>query len=73
MNLEKSEEDRKLVTEAQPVADPHAMTDPNKGSELNKVDVKNSDDYDKMDLIVNDIKQVIFSILFAVVRTSVIY
>jgi hypothetical protein len=52
------QEDRKLTNEATPVEDVQ-MTDPTKGSEMNKVDVKSSDEYDKMDFIVNDIKQVI--------------
>jgi len=60
MNPESDHEDRKLNNEATPVQDDNQMTDPSKGSEMNKVDIKNADDYDKMDLIVNDIKQVIF-------------
>lgn len=58
MNSSDSQDDRKLTTEDQQ-ADPNAMTNPNQGSILNKVSVDGSDDYDKMDLIVNDIKQVI--------------
>ena len=58
MNSTSEQDDRKLTNEATPVQDDNQMTDPTKGSEMNKVDVKNSDEYDKMDLIVNDIKQV---------------
>ena len=58
LNPNSDQEDRKLTNEATPVQDDNQMTDPTKGSEMNKVDVKSSDEYDKMDLIVNDIKQV---------------
>ena len=53
-----TEDSRKLVSEATPYPDPK-LTDPTQGTDMNKIDVKNSDEYSKMDLIVNDIKQVI--------------
>lgn len=52
------EDSRKLVNEATPVVNTNQLTDPNSGSDLNKIDQKNSDEYDQMDEIVNDIKQV---------------
>ena len=52
-----AQNDRKLVTEATPSNDGQ-LTNPNQGSEMNKIDISSHDDYDKMDLIVNDIKQV---------------
>jgi hypothetical protein len=50
---------RKLVNEASPVVETNQLTNPNSGSDLNKIDGKNTDQYDQMDQIVNDIKQVI--------------
>lgn len=58
MNPTPDQDDRKLVSEATPVSDDNQMTDPTKGSDMNKVDIKGTDQYGKMDLIVNDIKQV---------------
>ena len=59
MNPTSEQTDRTLVEEASPVNDDNQLTDPSKGSDMNKVDIKNSDEYGKMDLIVNDIKQVL--------------
>ena len=51
------EDSRKLVSEATPYPSPE-LTDPTQGTDMNKISVKDSDEYGKMDLIVNDIKQV---------------
>lgn len=65
MNPTPDQNDRKLVDEATPVYDGDQMTDPSKGSDMNKIDIKNTDQYGKMDLIVNDIKQVNSSLQWA--------